>query len=126
MEVACFEGVFDPCEEGYPNSNDDEDDDLDNDCDGEVDEDYYDCVPTNNNFLDNTCDGVDDDCDRSFDEDYQLTNTTCGVGVCENTGSLYCFEGQVESNCRPGLRTGDDDDQDGLDNDCDGLVDEGL
>jgi len=68
-----------------------------------------------------TCDGVDNDCDSSIDED--LGTITCGAGVCQVTVDL-CVGGQV-CECEPG-EPGEEICGDGLDNDCDGEVDEGC
>lgn len=73
------------------------------------------------------CNGRDDDCDGNVDE---AIPTTCGEGECASEGVLRCAGpddgvagGRVDT-CEPGEPTGEI--CDGLDNDCDGQVDQGL
>lgn len=73
---------------------------------------------------DRSCDLVDDDCDGSVDEAFVETSTTCGVGVCGQSGVIECTGGMTNNTCTPGQPTGADDDCDGVDEDCDGNVDE--
>ncbi|MBN2724748.1 MAG: SUMF1/EgtB/PvdO family nonheme iron enzyme [Deltaproteobacteria bacterium] len=67
------------------------------------------------------CDGKDNDCDDEIDEG--LGTTSCGVGVCAKTVD-NCKDGAVQL-CDP-MDGASTEICDGLDNDCDGLVDEGL
>jgi hypothetical protein len=66
-----------------------------------------------------SCNGMDDDCDGQVDE---LGTTTCGVGACATTVSL-CGANGVNS-CTPGTPASGPDGCDGIDNDCDGAIDE--
>ena len=81
-----------------------------------------------------TCNGLDDDCDADIDEDFQYEGAAIG-GVCDGIGS--CPEGTVEcttdasaATCstNPDGSTPEDGAEicDGNDNDCNGVVDDGL
>ena len=126
-------------------------DGLDDDCDGATDEDVGvahttcgvgacaaagqrlcvagaltdTCVPGAPAADDATCDGGDDDCDGVTDEDWISGTSTCGVGVCEATGTTLCEDGVESPFCRPHKPQVEDDEScDGYDQDCDGEVDE--
>jgi hypothetical protein len=70
------------------------------------------------------CNGVDDDCDGAADEDFAPQATSCGVGACAATGQTTCVDGSAGDTCTPGTPAADDATCDGLDNDCDGGIDE--
>jgi hypothetical protein len=117
-------------------------DGVDNDCDGDADEELgavtcgkgnciheepycvegkiVPCDPFLGVGLE-VCDGDDNDCDGLTDE--EMGETTCGLGECLHTVD-NCPEG-VPVVCDP-LEGAVEEVCDGLDNDCDGDVDEGF
>jgi hypothetical protein len=149
--LQCVEGVaVDTCDPGRPSDVDASCDGFDDDCDGDADEDFEagptacgvgacaaegsvacvegtiedSCSPAEPAADDTTCDGVDDDCDGATDEDFDQVRTVCGVGACGAVGRLSCADGAVADSCRPGFAAADDATCDGVDDDCDGAVDE--
>ena len=128
-------------------------DGLDNDCDGETDEVAVpsgECLqmgicagsvmlcggnrgfvcgyPAGFEDMERSCDGLDNDCDGLTDEDL-LLGESCetGKGICARSGQFVCATSGQGAVCdaEAGLpeteRCGD-----GLDNDCDGVVDNGF
>lgn len=80
------------------------------------------CTPTNGGV--EICDGIDNDCDGQIDEGLGSTQTTCGVGACERTGTLSCVGGAMVDSCTPGQPSAEVCDN--IDNNCNGVTDEGL
>jgi hypothetical protein len=72
---------------------------------------------------DDDCDGVDENCSGTADEGYVSSPTSCGVGECAASGTLSCVAGTEVDDCTPG--PSNPETCDGLDNDCDGDVDNG-
>ena len=70
------------------------------------------------------CDGADNDCNGAVDDGIASTPTTCGVGACASIGTLSCVGGAMIDTCTPG--TPSTEVCDGIDNNCNGLVDDGL
>ena len=83
------------------------------------------CTPGTPAADDSTCNGIDDDCNGPVDEDYVSTPTTCGVGACAATGTTSCVRGQrAWTPARLGRPAADDSICNGIDDDCNGAVDE--
>ena len=88
-------------------------------------------VVENGDLVDDSCDGVNQDCDSAVDEHYQPPSNgsviSCGVGACRNdAGILDCVDGSVLTICTPNDPIGDDSNCDGVDDDCDGSIDEAF
>ncbi len=145
----CTAGV-DSCTPGTPAADDSACNGIDDDCDGATDEEYFStatscgvgacastgttscvagqvqdsCTPGTPAADDSVCNGVDDDCDGATDEAYVSTATSCGVGACASAGTTSCVGGQVQDSCTPGAPATDDSACNGIDDDCDGPIDE--
>jgi hypothetical protein len=82
------------------------------------------CTPGSPAASDTTCNGVDDNCNGSNDEGYVATATTCGSGACARTGATACVNGTVQDTCAAGTPAASDATCDGIDDNCNGTVDE--
>jgi len=74
------------------------------------------------------CNGVDDDCDGMTDEDFPALGEMCtiGMGLCEATGAVICTPDGGGTVCGAEGAASVGELCNGLDDDCDGAVDEGF
>jgi uncharacterized repeat protein (TIGR01451 family) len=151
--VSCVGGVYtDSCVSGVPGLSDATCDGVDDNCNGSTDEGYVGtatacgvgacarvgvrvcvngdladtCSPGAPAPSDATCDGVDDNCNGQADEGYVPTATSCGVGACERQGFIQCVAGVQVSDCIGGLPVASDTTCNGVDEDCNGVLDDGY
>ena len=113
----------------------------DDDCDGKVDEGYDkdqdgyttcggDCDDRNPNIhpdVAELCDGIDNNCNGTIDDGFKIGSIcTVGKGVCARRGRRLCAPKKEGYICDAEPGPASKEVCDGLDNDCDGMVDNGL
>ncbi|MHC4698638.1 MAG: MopE-related protein [Planctomycetota bacterium] len=74
------------------------------------------------------CDGQDNNCDGQVDEDFANLGEPCvvGLGECEALGTYICTPDETGTECSATAGSGSAEVCDGVDNDCDGTIDNGF
>lgn len=80
------------------------------------------CAPTNGGT--EICDEIDNDCDGVVDNGFESGSCTVGIGACEASGEYVCVDDNTAACNATAGTPGDEVCGDGVDNDCDGEVDE--
>ncbi|HKY33055.1 MAG TPA: right-handed parallel beta-helix repeat-containing protein, partial [Candidatus Polarisedimenticolia bacterium] len=85
------------------------------------------CDATPGDPVAETCDGLDNDCDGAVDNGFPVGGAcSAGTGECQAAGSLICSLDGTGTVCNATPGDPATETCDGLDNDCDGAVDNGF
>lgn len=83
--------------------------------------------PSINPSAEEVCNGLDDDCDGDIDEGFDLGDPcVVGSGVCQNNGVKVCTGDGQGTECSAAAGSPDTEVCNGLDDNCDGTIDEGF
>ncbi len=101
---------------------------VDDDCDGTVDEGVQNACGGCGDVAVEICNDVDDDCDGEVDEGFAGRGEVCsaGLGACVRSGTMRCAGDGAAVACAAVPGEGGPEACNGVDDDCDGEVDEGL
>lgn len=74
------------------------------------------------------CNRLDDDCDGIIDNDFERDGAICfiGTGSCKTQGVWHCSQDGAKAECDAPPPPSKPEVCDGIDNDCDGEIDEGT
>ncbi|MBU0535782.1 MAG: PKD domain-containing protein, partial [Nanoarchaeota archaeon] len=103
-------------------------DGIDNDCDTQIDEGVKNACGSCGPVPTEVCDNIDNDCDGSIDETFTNKGQTCtvGTGACQRTGTYICRADYTGTVCSVTAGTPTSETCNGIDDNCDGLIDNGI
>jgi hypothetical protein len=127
VQLCLANGTWGQCE-GAVESTEEVCNDQDDNCNGDIDEGVLNLCGSCGEVPVESCNKQDDDCDGQTDEDFPNLGQPCvvGVGECEAEGLMVCSEDEQSELC--GVEPGEPTEEvcDGLDNNCNEQVDEGV